>query len=193
MSISQVTNTYGATTTSKLKGDIIYFPHDGPKVTADTLEERVAWIRGSDFRVVLVGPEDSKDKLSTWLLGRSVISARPHTCYNHMKVRAAIDRAMQNPSVSPEPDMNNLIRDLSGLSESLANNARVISTPVAHAAEAMHQVGADGFGESVRDPSGAEAFSCVGLLPSGHTTMEETTRAEFRAVQQVCEARLLDT
>ena len=185
--ISQVTNSYGAATTSSLKGDIIYFPHDGPKEAAETLEQRVAWLRGSDFRVVLVGPEGDRDKLSRWLLGRSILNARPHTCYNHLAVRAAIDRAMQNPSVAPAPDFNLLAEALSGLSESLAKNARVISTPVANAVETIRQVESDDVA-SVRDSASAEAFSCVGLLPSGHTTMEDATRAELRAVKQVLNA-----
>lgn len=67
---------------ASIKGDTIYFPHDGPKEAAATLRERAAWLRGADYRVLFVGADDKHDKLAQWLLKRNDIQVCPHRCHN---------------------------------------------------------------------------------------------------------------
>ena len=76
---------------ASIKGDTIYFPHDGPKE---------AWLRGADYRVLFVGADDKHDKLAQWLLKRNDIQVCPHRCHNYLALYAAIDRAMGNPKVT---------------------------------------------------------------------------------------------
>ena len=93
-------------TSWKMKGDLIYFPHDGPKEIhtklTDTeswkawLKERVEQTRDCDFRVMLVGPEGKHDKLARWILGHSTIKSQAHRLYNHLRVRRALDVAFGN-------------------------------------------------------------------------------------------------
>ena len=51
-----------------LKGDLVYFPHDGPDdilkslARIDTIEERVKWLE-SDFEIMLLGPEGARGAL----------------------------------------------------------------------------------------------------------------------------------
>jgi hypothetical protein len=78
---------------------VIYFPQDGPQAAKTTLKERVAWVKGSDVKVVSVGPDGQRDNLAKWLLGRNVLTARPRVIYNHLKVRTQIDKAMGTPNV----------------------------------------------------------------------------------------------
>ena len=42
---SQIRTSYGLHVPGFLKGDLIYFPHDGPTAAALAIEDRVAWIR----------------------------------------------------------------------------------------------------------------------------------------------------
>ena len=99
-------------TSWKMKGDLIYFPHDGPKEIhtklTDTeswkawLTERVEQTRDCDFRVMLVGPEGKHDKLARWILGHSTIKSQAHRLYNHLRVRRALDVAFGN---EPLPEL----------------------------------------------------------------------------------------
>ena len=53
-----------STSTSELKGNVIYFPHEGPTevikslARAATVKERVEWL-SCDLRIMLVGPENN--------------------------------------------------------------------------------------------------------------------------------------
>ena len=103
-------------TSWKMKGDLIYFPHDGPKEIhtklTDTeswkawLKERVAQTRDCDFRVMLVGPEGKHDKLARWILGHSTIKSQAHRLYNHLRVRRALDVAFGN---EPLPELPSFV------------------------------------------------------------------------------------
>ena len=86
-----------------------------------------------------------------------------------MLVRRRIDEAMQNPTVAPVPlTVERLHALLDGFTQSLLDEAHVISTPLATSVEAVTQAAADDIART-RDPEAGDAMSSFGLLPSTHT------------------------
>ena len=194
----QVTTTYGTTGATTLKGDVIYFPHDGPQVAVKELRERRNWLEGSDMKVVLVGPDGEHDNLANWLLARNVLRVRPRVVFNHLTVRDKLDRAMRDPeapnpnasypnAVTPMLSYEDVCEILDGLQykdrSPLVDSARVIANGVACGVEAVQQAVSDDVAR-VRDPDAASTMSRVALLPSG-SSCEDATAARLRAVQEM--------
>lgn len=158
---------------ASIKGDTIYFPHDGPKEAAATLRERAAWLRGADYRVLFVGADDKHDKLAQWLLKRNDIQVCPHRCHNYLALYAAIDRAMGNcvdgiPKVTDAPSFDAVRSELGDIGAGLVADARHTTTGLAQAVEATAQASADDVAQ-VANPEEADAFSRVVLLSSSDT------------------------
>ena len=158
---------------ASIKGDTIYFPHDGPKEAAATLRERAAWLRGADYRVLFVGADDKHDKLAQWLLKRNDIQVCPHRCHNYLALYAAIDRAMGNcvdgiPKVTDAPSFDAVRSELGDVGAGLVADARHTTTGLAQAVEATAQASADDVAQ-VANPEEADAFSRVVLLSSSDT------------------------
>ena len=62
-----------------LRGNVIFFQHDGPQVAASSIVDRANWLcSDGHFKVMLAGPDAGTDNLSRWLIGKNVIAARPH-------------------------------------------------------------------------------------------------------------------
>ena len=86
-----------------LKGDLIYFPHDGQEevlkslARTDTMMERVKWLT-CDFKIMFLGPEGKRDALGKWLLSSTNLLARPHVIYNHLRIFNLLDEVMQIPA-----------------------------------------------------------------------------------------------
>ena len=170
-------------TSWKMKGDLIYFPHDGPKEIhtklTDTeswkawLKERVEQTRDCDLRVMLVGPEGKHDKLARWILGHSTIKSQAHRLYNHLRVRRALDVAFGNEPLPELPSFfelrpffpdgtGNKPPNPDGTPNEPTNvfvaSARRTSSQLASEVEATRQA-ADDDVAAVRDPDGAEALT----------------------------------
>ena len=178
--VVKVTTKYSATG-RVLKGDVIYFPHDGPLDTVTTLAGRVDWLTGSDFRFLLIGPDGSHDNLEKWISSQSFIQVRPHVCYNHLLVRHRLDCALGNPSPAALPDFTEISGLLAGLDAKLAAKARVVTADsTVGAVEAMGQAERDDTA-SVRDPTGT--ISRVALV-SSRGSSEDGTESMLRAVRE---------
>ena len=170
--VAKVTTRFGVKSNAALKGDVIYFPHDAPDVVARTLEERVDWVRNGEFRVALVGPDGERDNLARWLRERSVVSARPIVCYNHLAIRAAIDTVMDNcdehgkPKITEVPNLEVIKAQLDGLSESLLDRARHMSGDDALRVEEGQQAAAD---DITNTREQGDSLGRVALLSSSST------------------------
>ena len=164
-----------------LKGDVIYFPHDGPQRTAETLTERVeSLLGGEEFRLVLVGPEGERDNMVSWMLERSLVHARAHVCYNHLILRRAIDQAMGNPVLTPIPDFAEIQRVLASVHKRLSTHARHLSTQTAKDIEVRQETETDDIA-TVRQP--AEELSAVALVSSSAGNAD-VLRSSVQAVQR---------
>ena len=96
---------HGLPVSQELRGDLIIFPHSGPSAAKDSLRTRLAWLLG-EIKVVLVGPEGSRDALAHWPELRRVLQIRPEVIYNHIRVRSRFDlvfRIEEAPSKLHEP------------------------------------------------------------------------------------------
>ena len=182
--VPQATSKFGVTRTTGLKGDLIYFAHDGPQVTGQSFEDRAESVRnGGLVQLVLVGPEGQHDNLAKWILGKSVLDARAHVCFNHLKVRARIDTALGNPAARHDlPSWDAVVNACRGLATDLEARARWIELDsVAGVAEQIAHVEADDTAQ-VRNPEAGDGLSRVGLFSSS-SSADDVQRAPFRAVQ----------
>lgn len=108
---AQVTNKFtGERQVSGLKGNLIFFPHEGPRgflaalSTRLSLSERLDYLLAADLRVVMIGPSGSRDNLGKWLINRDVLRLRADVCVLHLSIRRALDLALGNPDPTPEID-----------------------------------------------------------------------------------------
>lgn len=91
-----------------LKGNLIFFPHEGPRgflaalTSRLSLSERLDYLLAADLRVVMIGPNGSRDNLGKWLMNRDVLRLRADVCLLHSSIRRALDLAMDNPDPTPE-------------------------------------------------------------------------------------------
>ena len=114
-----------------LKGDLIYFPHEGPAEAALAIEDRVAWVRGQGaIQLVLAGEGGKGDSMHQWLRSTNVVRARPHVCYNHLRCRRRLEATLGGRTVDfdePLPELATLQALLSGLETELVENCTTLS------------------------------------------------------------------
>jgi hypothetical protein len=200
--VFKLASRFGEPGSESLKGNVIYFPHDGPAAAKSTFKDRVAWVKNVDVRVVLVGAEGERDNLAQRLLKSDVLLARAHVIYNHLKVRNIVDKAMGLPVLElkaseTESDddkdsagvptisaIQRLLGDSGSFEKDLVDRARFISTnTVDGAVEAVSQACNDDVA-NVRD-IGADSFSSVGVMSSSSPSEESNEdESQMFALQQ---------
>jgi thymidylate kinase len=121
-----------------LKGDLIYFPHDGPAAAVLGIEDRAAWIREMGaMQFVLAGEECGADRLHQWMQATNVVRARPEVCFNHLRARRRLEVACGGRTADfeePLPTFETLAVLLAGMERELAGSVGKLS-PMAMDAE----------------------------------------------------------
>ena len=75
---------------SVLRGHMISFIHDGPKVLGQHFNEARIENFLSNIQLVFIGPEDRVTELERKSLAIKSMQLRPHVLYNHLALRFAV-------------------------------------------------------------------------------------------------------
>ena len=123
--LAQIRTSYGLHVDGYLKGDLIYFPHEGPCEAVLAIEDRAAWIRERGaIQFVLAGEECKSDSLHRWMQATNVVRARPEVCYNHLRMRRRLEVVCGGRTADfdePLPTFDTLTALLSGMERELAD------------------------------------------------------------------------
>ena len=123
--LSQIRTSYGLHVDGYLRGDLIYFPHEGPTEAVLAIEDRAAWIRERGaIQFVLAGEDCKSDSLHRWMQATNVVRARPEVCYNHLRMRRRLEVVCGGRTADfhePLPTFDTLTTLLSGMERELAD------------------------------------------------------------------------